>query len=325
MDVRDFLAKLQEQRERLIWRPVRRAKVRRSLVAKTVVLSFSSALSSSSFSLSPIGKSVAVAAASMAAGVFLLSLTSVGSMQNQIIQMNNKMSLLEHSYFALMDENQKLRARLKEIEEDRARMEKRLQQFSSVQLRDRRIAMENSLKTFFLQKIPSGRPIHGAIVSDFGMRYHPIFKRRIFHEGVDISAPVGTAVVSTADGVVRKVGWESGYGNIVVIDHMHGFQTLYAHLSRIKVKAGERVKKGQTVALSGNTGISTGPHLHYEVRYRGSILDPVNFITWSSGNYESIFQKEGRVSWGYLIEKTKQYQPKVALRSSPSGFRSRVN
>ncbi len=122
---------------------------------------------------------------------------------------------------------------------------------------------------------PFIRPVNGPVVSGFGYRVHPIFKRVKFHYGVDISAPTGTPIHAAADGVVVFAGWRRAYGNTVIVDHGDGIATLYAHCSRVLVSEGEVVKQGQVIALVGSTGLSTGPHLHFEVRRYGEPINPL--------------------------------------------------
>ncbi len=125
---------------------------------------------------------------------------------------------------------------------------------------------------------PSIRPTAGYISSGFGWRVSPFTGMREFHKGIDVVARPGTPVVATADGVVIFAGRFGGYGNTVIISHRNGFRTLYAHLRKIVVKRGQRVRRGQVIGTVGSTGLSTGPHLHYEVRYRGKALNPRNYI-----------------------------------------------
>lgn len=115
--------------------------------------------------------------------------------------------------------------------------------------------------------------------SPFGWRNHPTKKKVLFHEGVDISARVGTPIYSTAQGHVVKIMYSKyGYGNRVIIKHAYGFETLYAHLGVIKVKKGQWVNKNQLIGTVGNTGLSTGPHLHYEVRKNNEPRDPLGYF-----------------------------------------------
>lgn len=119
------------------------------------------------------------------------------------------------------------------------------------------------------------RPAAGRLSSRFGYRIHPISKKRRLHAGIDIAAPTGTPIVAAAPGVVITSGTMRGYGNAVVLDHGGGFSTLYGHCSRLLVRAGQRVKAGQRIALIGSTGYSTGPHLHFETRVGGRPVNPL--------------------------------------------------
>jgi len=117
------------------------------------------------------------------------------------------------------------------------------------------------------------------IGSYFGYRTDPFYKVTKFHEGIDFTAPLGTDIYATGDGEVTSVEFSrSGYGNCIIINHGFGYQTVYAHLSKMKVKKGEKVKRGQVIGFVGNTGKSTSPHLHYEVRKSGRAVDPINYF-----------------------------------------------
>jgi murein DD-endopeptidase MepM/ murein hydrolase activator NlpD len=125
---------------------------------------------------------------------------------------------------------------------------------------------------------PSIWPANGYITSGYGYRTAPIGGYRQFHPAVDIAAPVGTPVVATGDGRVVFSGWKHDLGNTVMIDHGYDFRTLYAHVARVVVVVGDRVKKGQVIAYVGSTGRSTGPHLHYEVHLRGKETNPRPYL-----------------------------------------------
>lgn len=125
---------------------------------------------------------------------------------------------------------------------------------------------------------PQGWPVKGNFSSGFGARLHPKTGMNQFHSGVDISAPSGTAIRATAEGIVSFADWSKGNGKVVVIEHGHGFTTVYAHNSRIDVKAGQTVKRGQVIALTGATGNATGPHVHYEVWKGGYYVNPSSFM-----------------------------------------------
>jgi murein DD-endopeptidase MepM/ murein hydrolase activator NlpD len=126
---------------------------------------------------------------------------------------------------------------------------------------------------------PSIMPTKGWLSSAFtAMRYHPILHLARPHEGIDVSAPMGAEIEAPAAGVVTNVKWEEGYGNFLTVDHGFGLVTRYAHCSKILVVRGQRVKRGQKIALVGSTGIATGPHLHYEVWVNGKPVDPIKYV-----------------------------------------------
>lgn len=129
-----------------------------------------------------------------------------------------------------------------------------------------------------LRAMPSVFPVHGWITSEFGVRDDPFNGERIMHSGLDVAAREDAPVLAPADGVVTFVGNRGGYGNMVIVDHGYGYSTVYGHLNRWLVRVGERVKRGANLAAVGNTGRSTGPHLHYEVRVHGIPVNPRLFI-----------------------------------------------
>jgi len=129
-----------------------------------------------------------------------------------------------------------------------------------------------------LASVPSVWPTRGWVTSDFGSRVDPYTSERVMHAGIDIAGPHGKEIISPSDGTVVFAGLEGGYGNVVVIDHGYGIKSRFGHLASIKVKPGERVRRGDLIAAMGNTGRSTGPHLHYEVRVNGIAQNPRKFI-----------------------------------------------
>jgi murein DD-endopeptidase MepM/ murein hydrolase activator NlpD len=130
-----------------------------------------------------------------------------------------------------------------------------------------------------LAATPSIMPTQGWLTSAFSsMREHPILHIARPHEGIDVTAPMGSPIEAPAAGVVTDAGWESGYGNTVTIDHGYGITTKFAHASKLLVKTGQRVQRGQRIALVGNTGLATGPHLHYEVHVNGRPVDPLKYV-----------------------------------------------
>ena len=129
---------------------------------------------------------------------------------------------------------------------------------------------------------PSIKPIEGnfKINSGFGKRMHPLFKRMKFHSGIDFKAPIGTPVLATADGEVSisKNDKNQGHGKHIVLQHDDEFKTMYSHLSKLNVNVGDKIKKGDVIGLVGTTGVSTAPHLHYEVIKDGKKVDPIEYF-----------------------------------------------
>lgn len=147
-----------------------------------------------------------------------------------------------------------------------------------------------------MENIPAIQPVLNRdlkrVASGWGYRIHPIYHTKKFHYGMDFSAPTGTEVYATGNAKVEYVGWKQGYGNTVILDHGFGYQTLYGHLYKGLVRKGQKVKRGDVIALVGNTGQSVGPHLHYEVHINGKPVDPRNyyFIDLSPEEYDRMVQ-----------------------------------
>lgn len=148
-----------------------------------------------------------------------------------------------------------------------------------------------------IDHIPAIQPVAEnklrAMASGYGYRTDPIYGTQKLHEGMDFSAPIGTEVYATGNGIVVKADWDGSYGNLITIDHGYNYTTRYAHLSEILVKNGQRVKRGDLIGRIGNTGKSTGPHLHYEVRLNGAPQNPVNyyFLDLTPEQYEAMIHQ----------------------------------
>jgi murein DD-endopeptidase MepM/ murein hydrolase activator NlpD len=147
-----------------------------------------------------------------------------------------------------------------------------------------------------LQSIPAIQPVANKdlkrTASGYGMRIDPIYKTAKFHAGMDFSANTGTPVYATGNGRVKKAGWQSGYGKIIIVDHGFGYETWYAHLNKYNVRVGQKVIRGEVIGEVGNTGKSTGPHLHYEVHLKGKVMNPVNyyFMDLSAEEYDKMIE-----------------------------------
>ncbi|WP_294961916.1 M23 family metallopeptidase [Sulfurimonas sp.] len=181
-----------------------------------------------------------------------------------------------------------------------------------------------------LQFIPSGSPIeYKGVTSKFGYRVHPTLKRKEFHRGLDMKARMKTPVYATADGIVEYAGLhkKSGFGRLVILQHNYGFRTYFGHLNKIVIKSGRFVRKGDLIAYTGNSGMSSGPHLHYELRFIQRAVNPFYFVKWNIQNYKDIFEKEKKIPWQSLITATahiKVPNPTQTLPSSQLALRSKV-
>ncbi len=122
------------------------------------------------------------------------------------------------------------------------------------------------------------RPAAGRISSHYGQRRHPITRRSQLHAGIDFACGYGAKIMAARDGVVIRAEWFGGYGNLIVLQHENGYTTRYAHLSRLKVRRGQKVRQGQEIGRAGSTGVSTGPHLHFEVRRNGKAINPLTVL-----------------------------------------------
>ena len=147
-----------------------------------------------------------------------------------------------------------------------------------------------------MENIPAIQPVMNKdlkrVASGYGMRIDPVYHVRKFHQGMDFTAPTGTEIFATGNARVEFTGWKQGYGNTVILDHGYGYKTLYAHLYKSLVRKGQKVRRSDIIALVGNTGKSTGPHLHYEVRLNGKPLDPHNYYFYdlSPEEYDQMIQ-----------------------------------
>ena len=156
-------------------------------------------------------------------------------------------------------------------------------------------------KEDMLASIPGIQPVSNKdlrrIASGFGFRIHPIYKTLRMHEGIDFSAPIGTPIYATGDGVVERLnGRMSGYGKVMKINHGYGYETLYAHCDKIIVKPGQKVKRGEIIGYVGNSGRSTGPHLHYEVIKNGKKINPIHYFyqDLTPEEYEKVIEISSR-------------------------------
>ncbi len=173
------------------------------------------------------------------------------------------------------------------------------------------------IKKIVLASLPTGYPSKSRrITSTFGYRMHPILHVRKFHHGIDFGGHLGIPIKATANGIIEFAGYtKGGYGNLVIIDHSFGFKTLYGHMLRnLQVKKGDFVSKGEVIGYLGNTGMSTGPHLHYEIKYIRNILNPSDFLVANMHSFNKLLLEQTRINWQALIRAmTNQYQKYVSF------------
>ncbi|MEA2027960.1 MAG: M23 family metallopeptidase [Campylobacterota bacterium] len=260
--------------------------------------------------------------------IILIGVATVGYtkyLENVVLELDNKKAEVEARYNtlnvehkALLSKIEKLKSNSKTLQTQISSLGEELENTKNILgISDEGFKLDDTIdysklsiaeKEVIMNFVPNGKPMQGRRYSSgFGWRTHPIYGRKIFHRGLDISAPIGTKVKATANGIVETIRYNdgSGYGNLVIIKHNYGFKSAYAHLNSMSVKVGDYVTKGQVIAKSGNSGRSTGPHLHYEVRYLDKILNPKIFITWNEKNFVDTIKKENRVQWHSLIKATK--------------------
>ncbi|NVO62621.1 M23 family metallopeptidase [Photobacterium damselae] len=213
--------------------------------------------------------------------------------------------------------NQKLNAELESKNESLEHLNQRLDDMETVlglqtdgenpytlEQRIDSAAIDSAVRATLFRLIPNGMPTpeHIQLTSGFGTRVHPITKKRRSHNGLDFAAKIGTPIYAPADAVIEQArSSNSGYGNHLQLNHAMGFISTYSHLSKFNVKRGQFVRKGDLIGWTGNTGLSTGPHLHYEIRFLGRPLNPKAFVKWTPENFDSLFAKEKSVQWASLL------------------------
>jgi len=242
---------------------------------------------------------------------------------------NKKLNILKQQLLSLIDENtdklHSMQSHLHEVEEiigigpdinasfaDRVQQvkaheeetKKKLANIQDEVKQEKSTAIQTAL---LINSIPNGKPLkYKRIASAFGYRIHPVTKKKSFHAGLDLPAKHGTPIYAPASGVVVYASKKGAYGNFMLIAHSYGFKTAYGHLSRFAVKSGDYVTKGQKIAYVGSTGRSTGPHLHYEVRYLTKWLDPAKFMFANLDDINDISDKITQVNWKSILKQTEK-------------------
>ena len=259
------------------------------------------------------------------ASIAIIAAGTIIYLNNSVDAMQKKKADIEKAYKQIAEEKHSLEEKVAATEAILTHKKKELDELSdslteieeligikpieeeSLQERVNITLLNSEQHATLMQLIPSGSPIeyHG-LTSKFGYRIHPITHKREFHKGSDMRAKRNTPVYATADGIVEWAGYHkrSGFGKLVILVHSFGFKTYFGHLKKIVVKSGQFVKKGDLIAYTGNSGISNGPHLHYEIHFIQRPVNPYWFIKWTQKNFYQVFEKEKKVPWQSIIKAT---------------------
>ncbi len=269
----------------------------------------------------------------------LISIATMLYLNYSVDEIQEKRDGIESAYLELQEKNEKLQTTMNDTRNSLLLKKQELNELSdslsqietmigiapvadtSLQDRVNLTKLNSEHMATLLQLIPSGSPIeYKGITSKFGYRIHPTLNRREFHRGSDMRAKKGTPVYATADGIVEYAGRhkKSGFGKLVILQHAFGFRSYFGHLNKIVIKSNRFVKKGDLIAYSGNTGMSSGPHLHYEIRFIHNAVNPYYFIKWNVENYNDIFEKEKKIPWQSLITATANLRVLKPTQTLPS-------
>lgn len=239
--------------------------------------------------------------------------------QHTLAQLSSKNGELESLYQEQVDTNHSLSQALDEKEGKIQLLGKRVYDVESVlglasedlvtndtslEERINTAAIDSAVRATMFRLIPNDSPMtYQRISSSYGRRTNPITGKRHTHTGIDLTCKRGEQILAPADGVVETVRpSKKGFGNFMTLRHSFGFMSSYAHLQKFKARSGQFVSKGDVIATCGNSGNSTGPHLHYEVRFLGRSLNPQYLMDWTPDNFNYVFEKEKKVKWGPLVQ-----------------------
>ncbi|USD33025.1 MULTISPECIES: M23 family metallopeptidase [Vibrio] len=238
--------------------------------------------------------------------------------RSQVAQLLKQLHQTEQQYQQQVDETHTLSQELEEKRDQLHTLGKRVYDVESVlgladdtQAEEHNLlsrldaaAIDSAVRATMFRMIPNDAPMdYLRISSSYGKRTNPITGKRHTHTGIDLTCKRGEPIYAPADGVVETVRPSTkGFGNFLTLRHSFGFVSSYAHLAKFKVRSGQFVSKGDLIAACGNSGNSTGPHLHYEVRFLGRALNPQYMMDWTPENFNYLFEKEKKVKWAPLVK-----------------------
>jgi len=260
--------------------------------------------------------------------LIIIAASTIYFLHYEVGSLNDTINTLEEKRLAGEEEYRELELELEQKSEMLSSMEDKMDDIeeriglkplpeSSLEERIDVASLSAVSRLRILQMLPGGYPIeYKGVTSRYGWRTHPILDKKEFHPGIDLKAARNTPVHAPADGIVEFAGShdKSGYGKLLILSHNFGFRTFYGHLQKTAVERGSMVKKGDIIAYTGNTGMSNGPHLHYEIRYLQLTLDPTNFMAWDMRNFNNIFEKENRVKWDSLLKMLERQNECLSLK-----------
>ena len=310
-----------------------------------ITISVSSVKGSRHFQLGKTSQKGLRWAAGLVFAASLLTAGTVRYLMNEVDFAKVKQEELEKQSYSLSEELDVLKLLRTELESDLDERETRLGLVSDrlgelesllgvnadgdarLEVRLDVAAITSAVRVAVLESLPNGAPVKNARQSSqFGVRKHPVSGKKRKHRGLDFAVNTGTPIYAPADAVVETVRPSNkGSGNFIRLQHAFGFTSSYSHLKKFAVRSGDFVNKGDLIGYSGNSGLSSGPHLHYEVRFIGRALDPRPFVDWGMDNFEHIFEKERKIKWASLINKVEQRVSTQLQLSSQRGATSMEN
>ena len=248
---------------------------------------------------------------------------SLEELQNKAIQDEVTIQALESRLGELVDSQYQVKQQLERYTQKVSSMDQSLRQLQGLLGEQVGDVFDLSLvpqmvqtaqhKLILLALIPNSWPMakKSIVTSSYGPRLHPITGTQKMHKGIDIRCLEGSPILATANGVVAKSYKMADFGNLVELTHSYGFSSRYAHLQKRLVRQAEFVYKGQVIGLCGSSGLSTAPHLHYEIKFLSKQSNPKPFINWSLSNFDGLFQQVQEVQWQSLIKPTQPKTTKV--------------
>lgn len=274
------------------------------------------------YTVDQIIKKIALIIAILLIALIVVGIVSFGLMKKELIDVQTKketilqnIQTIEDKNNNLINEKKSLQNKILDEQKKLFKIEGKIRNIEGIigipryktwedKTKIQKVTINKLQKYLLLKQIPIGYPIkYTRVTAPYGWREHPINKNREFHKGIDLKQKKGYAIKSPASGIVTYASFQGskGYGNLVKIAHNFSFVSIYGHLNSIKVKHGQFVKKGDILGYVGSTGLSTGPHLHYEIKFLNKTVDPIDFIEARTKGLDKIFKNNRSIPWQEII------------------------